>query len=462
MKPQKDFVGNKNNNYCLTQHETHNSTNQPLVGLIVFFVLTYIYYMKWIQILICLCITQSIFAQENVYSNQANYPYIRTVELRRLDLALAPPAIDLNTQDQLRLSFDDLSGYAKSYYYTFTHCNQNWEPSELNHFEYLDGFEENFLNDYAFSFGTSTKYVHYSVDFPNSDVSFRISGNYVIQIWDQNNDSIPVLTRRFYVFENLTPISANITTSNVVAYRKEYQKLEFTVDLKNLPLNNPYELIKVSAIQNNLTQRGMYDLKPRLIQNNLMIYDDNDMVFPALKEYRRFDTRTLKFQTDRIVKIERRPEITNVFINIDENRGYKQYFYEKDMNGNYVILADLTQDPELEGDYAMIYFTLEYPYWLNNGNFYVVGAFNDYNLSEENKMQYDFDRQQYTSKIFLKQGYYNYMYVFVPNGTQEYDFTYAEGNNFETENEYMILVYSHSYERDHDTIIGYKIFNSRQ
>lgn len=213
-------------------------------------------------------------------------------------------------------------------------------------------------------------------------------------------------------------------------------------------------------IQNGISSRGMYNLKPRLIQNNLMIYDDNNQVFSALKEYRRFDTRTLKFQTDRIVKIDRRPEITNVFINIDESRGYKQYFYEKDMNGNFVIMADLTNDPNVEADYAMIYFTMEYPYWLNNGNFYVVGSFNDYTITEENKMKYDFDKQQYSSQLFLKQGYYNYMYVFIPNTESTFDFSYAEGNYFETENEYMVFVYLHSYERNHDTLVGFKSLSS--
>lgn len=416
--------------------------------------------MRIFCILLCNIFFTSLPAQNEVYINKANYPFIRTVELRRVDLTLAPPVVDINSGDQLRLSFDDLSAVAKSYYYTFIHCNQDWSASDLNHYEFLDGFEENYITEFAYSFATSTKYVHYDINFPNQDVKFKVSGNYIIQIWDQNNDTMPVITRRFYVFENLVPVNANIVRPNVVANRMEYQKIEFTLDLKTISVNNPYELIKVSVIQNGISERGMYNLKPRLIQNNLMIYDDNNQVFSALKEYRRFDTRTLKFQTDRILKIDRRPEITNVFINIDESRGYKQYFYEKDMNGNFIIMADLTNDPNVEADYAMIHFALEYPYWLNNGNFYVVGGFNDYAITEENKMKYDFDLQQYSNQLFLKQGYYNYMYVFIPNTDSTFDFSYAEGNYFETENEYIVFVYLHSYERNHDTLIGYKSLSS--
>lgn len=413
-------------------------------------------------VLLCICAIRCIplNAQDSVYANASNFPFIRTVEMRRTDLSLAPPAVEINSGDQLRLAFDDLTGVVKSYYYTFVHCNRDWTASGLQYYEFMDGFEENNIADYAYSFATSTKYVHYTLDFPNRDVTFKISGNYVIQVWDENNDSIPVLTRRFYVFENLVPINAEIVRPNVVAHRTEFQKIEFALDLKGVSVQNPFELIGVNVLQNGIAQQGLYDLKPRIIQNDQMLYDDINLVFPAMKEYRRFDTRSLKFQTDRILKIERRPEIINAFINIDASRAYKQYFYEKDMNGNFVIMADLTNDPSVEADYAMMHFTLEYPYWLNNGNFYVVGAFNDYKISRENEMQYDFDKQQYSCRIFLKQGYYNYMYVFIPNTGSAFDFSYAEGNYFETENEYTVFVYLHSNERDYDTLIGYKNLNS--
>lgn len=415
--------------------------------------------MRTLALFLLIYISPNVLASDSIYINSVFNTAIRTVEIRRTDLTLATPVIGLGTADQLVLAFDDLTGQLKNYFYTFIHCNQDWTPSDLNVQEYLDGFEENFVYNYQYSFNTKQKYIHYSIAFPNNDVVFKTSGNYIIAVWDEDDRTKPILTMRFYVTENIVPVTAYLVRPNVVAQRNEYQKLEFTVDLKNLDVDNPYELIRVTVMQNNIDALAMYNLKPRLIQNNLMIYDDINQVFHGMKEYRRFDIRTLKFQTDRIQKIERNLEGTNVFINIDNNRAYQQYFYEKDMNGNFVVMADLTNNPNVEGDYAMVHFSLEYPYWLNNGNFYVVGAFNNYVISEENKMIYDFDKQMYTSKIYMKQGAYNYMYAFLQNEKPTVDFSWAEGNYFETENEYGIYIYLHAYNRNHDRLIAFKSLN---
>ena len=69
--------------------------------------------------------------------------------------------------------------------------------------------------------------------------------------------------------------------------------------------------------------------------------------------------------------------------------------------------------------------------------------------------------QSYIFSTVVKQGYYNYQYAFVPNGSKVGDVSIVEGNHFETENEYAILVYYSEMNKRYDQLIGVSKSNSR-
>ena len=56
-------------------------------------------------------------------------------------------------------------------------------------------------------------------------------------------------------------------------------------------------------------------------------------------------------------------------------------------------------------------------------------------------MSYNFEQKSYVKKLFLKQGYYNYMYLFKDKRTDRAEISFIEGNHWETENEYTIWIY---------------------
>ncbi|MBC8173669.1 MAG: DUF5103 domain-containing protein [Chitinophagales bacterium] len=394
------------------------------------------------------------------YNDTVSQTWIKTVQLQRADLVLVAPVILLNSDDKLILKFDDLRGGTQDYSYTFMHCGQHWEQSNLTFFDFLEGFEENTVSDYAFSFATLQAYTHYKIEFPNDDVSFKVSGNYIIQVWEEGNDTLPVITKRFYVWEDIVDVQGNVSRPNLIPYRTEYQEVNFTVDIKNTDVTNPYDEIRVTLKQNNRDDNAYTNLKPRLISNDLIFYDDDNTVFYGGKEFRRFDMRSLRFQTDRIRKIERGDHRYDIYVTVDESRSYQQYYYETDINGNYIVMADLTNDTDLEADYAYVHFALLYPYYQSGGEFHVVGEMNDYHCNQDNKMVYNFDRQMYEVVLYLKQGYYNYLYIFMDKFKPFFDLSYAEGNYFETENGYSVFIYQHVYDRDYDRLIGVQQFNS--
>jgi hypothetical protein len=62
--------------------------------------------------------------------------------------------------------------------------------------------------------------------------------------------------------------------------------------------------------------------------------------------------------------------------------------------------------------------------------------------------------------MLLKQGFYNYQYVFVKDGKQAYSFEEVEGNSYETENLYSIYIYHRTQGKYYDRLVGYKQLSS--
>jgi len=384
-------------------------------------------------------------------------PDLHTVRLVAGDLQLSYPIIRLSSEDQLQFSFDDLGGGADDYYYTFTHCNTHWEPSGLSYFDYLEGFEENRITDYSFSFGTLQSYTHYALSFPNDDVQFLLSGNYILQVWEGDERDSAVITRRFMVWEDGADIAAKVYRPNLIPYRNEFQELNFTVDVSRMDIGNVFGELNVTVLQNGRWDNAKYDVMPRMVFNDLLTYDQDDLVFHGGKEYRRFDTKTLNLQTDRIVRIDRSERPFHTYINTEESRVFQRYVYEKDANGAFVIQADLTNDTDVEADYSMMHFTLLYPFYITSGTVLAVGR----GLPDAGvPMTYDFDKLQYTGTALLKQGYYNYIYVVQMPDTGYYSTEAIEGNTYETENDYLIFVYRHVFDRNYDSLIGCAVVNS--
>ena len=396
----------------------------------------------------------------SIIEEQVNNTNLKTVQLNRSYLQLAYPILLLNSEDELIFSFDDLKGGVRNYYYTFQHCDQNWEASNLTTFDYLDGYEENTIDNYSFSFGTLQAYTHYSVNFPNDNIDFKVSGNYVVKVWEDDNRDVPLIVKRFFVWEELASINAKVYRPNLIEFRNNYQEINFTVDIRSLDVSHALDEIRVTLFQNGRYDNAIYDSKPRMITNDLLTYDKDDMVFPAGKEYRHFDTKTLNFQSDMVRKITKEDGKYQVYVNVDDSRLYQKYFYETDINGQYVLQADLTNDVNTEGDYAMVNFVLKYPYVITSGELYVFGELNNNQMNDQNKMTYDYDLQQYTAQLYLKQGYYNYLYMYKGIGSSKGELIYTEGNHFESENDYQLFIYQHMYDRDYDRIVGCSIFNS--
>jgi hypothetical protein len=83
----------------------------------------------------------------------------------------------------------------------------------------------------------------------------------------------------------------------------------------------------------------------------------------------------------------------------------------------------------------------------------VIGRFSDWQLYDTNLMRYDTDNGFYVADILLKQGYYDYLYALVDE-EGNIDLTALEGNWYETDNNYYVLVYLREFGGIYDRLIA--------
>jgi hypothetical protein len=360
--------------------------------------------------------------------------------------------------------FDDLSGEVKDYYYTVIHCDVGWNESFMPQTDYLDGFFDNPLKDFAHSFNTSFDYVNYRLYIPNEDLGIKVSGNFVLVVYEGNNKENIVLSKRFYVLDPMVQIEGTVRRATLDAFKGENQEVDFTIFHENLNILNPREEVKVVIQQNNRWDNAIKDLKPLFVRDRSLIYDYNrENVFAAGNEFRYFDNRTNRVNGENVLSTEFHRPYYHKTIVPDEVRVNRPYFPYEEMNGQYVVESQdrEVEDDDTECDYTFIHFTLPLESILLGGTVNVFGELNNWNANKSNEMTWNFDTGAYELTMLLKQGYYNYLYVWVPEGSSSADHTALEGSFWETENDYQIFVYYRELAGRYDRLIGYRQLNSR-
>jgi hypothetical protein len=395
------------------------------------------------------------------YDDFIYQPNIKTVLLTPPDFTISSPIIRLNTDDKLLLTFDDLDADVKDYAYTFVHCNANWTPSNLLYSQFVAGLPDDRLTDYSFSFNTIQPYTHFRLLFPQSSMQPLVSGNYLLKIFRDGNPENLVLTKRFMIADSRVVIDGVVHRASVIEDKFAKQKIDFSVYYENYKIDNPFGDVNIVLMQNDRWDNAITTLKPLFLRNTQLDYTyetGND--FNGGNEYRTFDIRSFRFYSERIAKIITDSSVNHVYVQNDESRSSERYVTEFDLNGYYTIKTYDGKNDERESDYAYVHFTLPYFFQRTDGNFYVFGMLSNNRCLPENKMTFSSEHSVYEAAIYLKQGYYNYIYVFLPDDSDTVDETLTEGNHYETENDYTILVYHRPTASRYDQLVGIKKLNS--
>jgi hypothetical protein len=402
---------------------------------------------------------ESFYYEDAVYREE-----IKTMLMHRDGFELSNAVWEMGEEIPLVFKFDDLSGEVKDYYYTIIHCDADWNESYIPQNDYMDGFFDNPLTDYARSFNTTFDYINYLLYVPNENVNLKLSGNYALVVYEGNDKTNLVLSKRFHVVEPLVQVEGTVRRATLDAFRGENHEVDFTVFHEKLPILNPREEIKVVIQQNNRWDNAIRNLKPLFIRDNALIYDYNrENVFAAGNEFRYFDNRTNRVNGENVLATEYHRPYFHKTLMTDQVRTNKRYFPYEEMNGKYVVESQdrEVEDYDTECDYTFVHFTLPLESILLGGSVNVFGALNNWNANKSNEMTWNFNTSAYELTMLLKQGYYNYMYVYVPQGAPVADHTNLEGSFWETENDYQIFVYYRDMASRYDRLVGYRQLNSR-
>jgi hypothetical protein len=388
---------------------------------------------------------------------------IKTVRLYNAGNPLSVPVIAMDGRDQLELHFDDLDGDIKSYYYTYQLCNSDWTPANLGQFDYLKGFNQVRISNYRYSSIAYTRYTHYQVLIPERNSYPTRSGNYILKVYLDGDQSKVAFTKRMMVVDNKAAIAARVVQPFAPEYFRTHQKLQFTVDIKALQTFNAAQQIKVVVLQNYRWDNALKELQPAFIRGSVLEFNsETSGIFPGGKEWRWLDIRDFRLQSDRVLTANYNKNSTDIFLKPDGPREGQRYVYYRDNNGRSIIEAIRGINSLWEADYATVYFSFvpsngqAYP----KKDIYLFGQLTNYDFTDSIRMKYDPLKGKYETHLFLKQGYYDYTYLAVDKNNPA-NYSELDGNYYETENLYTILVYYRGFSSRADELIGVATFDSR-
>lgn len=361
--------------------------------------------------------------------------------------------------DTFDLRFDDLYGNEANYYYQIVHCDYDWKHSQLSINEYLQGFDNQRIQDYTNSFNTLQVYSHYRIQFPNRNTRLLVSGNYVIKI--VNEDREVVFSRKFIVYENIVTIAAQVKRARNVNVINTKHNMDFTIKSTNITFQSPLSNVKILLLQNGQLNNAITNVKPMYTIGNDLIYKyDTETQFWAGNEFRWFENKDIRSAVNNIARIDSQGGVYNGYLYTDEARAREPYTYNPDYNGNFIVKNLNVENNTIEADYAWIFFSLSAPSFYEKKDIYINGMFNNYALSPENKMDYNAEKGVYEKAIMIKQGFTNYQYVVADKSGNIDGEKAIDGNFFQTVNDYFTLVYYKENNQRYDRIIGKSVVTS--
>lgn len=393
------------------------------------------------------------FASENV----------KSIRFENEDVKIPYPFLQPGSGGHLTLSFDIIGSGGATLWYNIIHCDRDWNRSDLFNSDYMEGFEENQVTEFAPSFNARINYTHYRLSLPNGDVRFLVSGNYVITIWSADRPGVPLLVRRFFISEGTSSASVIFRRPMKPGTTDTHQQAEITVATGSLPVTDPYRQVTLTIMQNGRPDRMKSGLAPDFVSAGRLEYNSlsEKTLMRGGNEFRFFDIKTIRQTRQNVRAIDFVNGVYHAYLIPSDNREFKPYFFNVDFNGRFVVAMEESRDPDREADYVWVWFTMPAYQELRGGSLYVTGSFCGWQNNAASRMTWSAVRGSYETSILLKQGWYNYEYVFIPDGSAAAESYHFEGSHWETENDYLVLTYFRDPTARYDRLTGITVANTR-
>lgn len=388
---------------------------------------------------------------------------IRTIKLFRFGDQATYPIMELGTTQQLELHFDDMDADVKYYYYTLEMRNADWSPVQMGYFDYIKGFTQQRINTYRVSSAMLTRYTHYTTSLPDRNMVPIKSGNYLLKVFLNGDTSQLAFTRRILVVENRMAVATQIQQPfNQQAFRTHHRLL-VQVSTKGIDIRYPQQQVKLFALQNFRWDNALQNVPPTFLKQDMLSFvNEQEMLMPAMREWRWLNIRSFRLLGDRVTSQQNTNKIFEVTVNEDLSRVGTPYYFFRDYNGMFVTETVEKINPFWEADYGTVNFSYKpaagQPY---RKELYLFGEISNYGKDPAAKMVFNPEKQVYEGVMYLKQGYYDYVYGLYDPASKRFEMEATEGNVWETENTYLVLIYFRELGGRYDQLLGVQAVNSQ-
>lgn len=406
-----------------------------------------------------LCTTLTLGAQ----SNRTFTESVQTLRCYVAERPDAPPILELPAGEHIAVEFDYLSHNYHRFLYRLEHCDANWEPTEaLFETDYLTGNNgEEPIEDYAQSLNTTLLYTHYSLRLPNERIGFRLAGNYRLTLLDDTEGEPTKVAEVCFVAVNpRVALSATASTDTEIDRNDSHQQLTVRLNYSDLPVRDARRELSLVVLQNRRYDNAVRRPAPTSVTGQSLLWEHSrELIFPAGNEYRKFELLDTRMGTIGVDYVRWFDPYYHATLFTDSPR--RNYLYDEDQNGRSVIRTTDGTDSRTEADYVFVHFALKMPR-RDDGDFYLNGDWTDDHFSDKWRLTYDEASGCYTAAPLLKLGYYSYQYLFLPHDAATAGMTApAEGNFYQTENEYTVLAYYQAQGARYEEPVGVLTFRFR-
>lgn len=370
-----------------------------------------------------------------------------------------PPIFSLRKRHTLSIEWDEMSHEYQRYVYHLQHCNADWEPSdEIFESDFMAGLNNQLVEEYEKSFNTTQIYTHYRLRLPSQQLRPLLSGNYCLQIFHEDDDmreDTPVLEAQFCLYENEANIRTQVSSNTDVDFNRDHQQVTLAVGYGTLNVVDPQRELKVVVFQNQRWDNRVTGLVPNIRNNAGIEFTHNrNLIFPAGSEFHRFEILDVHRTSMGVERMEWFDPYYHATLYPEQPQ--HNYSFVKDQNGVYVLRSSDDIDDATTAEYVVVHFYLQAPRLLG-GDVYVCGLWTGEPFNPDCRMEYDEINHLYHAAVLLKQGYYSYQYRQEDGSTAR-----TEGDFYQTENEYSVLVYYRGQGARYDRLVGYSTTKTGQ
>ena len=303
----------------------------------------------------CICMAAS--AQRDVLLSKN----IASLQVTAGNNWLSMPIINISDDTPINICFDDLTHVYHRYAYRLQHCEADWSPSEgIFDTDYCDGFADgDIIDSYAKSVNTNTIYTHYSLSIPNDRCRLKMSGNYRLAIYD-DNDKDTILYAHFMVVDPAVKIAAEVSSNTDIDANATHQQVSGSVDFSGLRTSNPAKEITTIVMQNGVWSTARYNPKPQTVLTNKMIFSHNrELIFDGGNEYRKFELLDVERPSMGVESMYW--DGANYCADLWTDEPRRNYIYDEDANGHFYIRNSDNVENDITSDYVNVRFTLSIP-----------------------------------------------------------------------------------------------------